>query len=144
VTGPLAAKLAVVRGEQARLDAKCSTLAAVNGAVMAVLTSQISRAPAPARFVLAGAGIALAVSAVILLAGVLRPRLGTSGFMAYASMSSEEIEDLFAYEVSSLADDLRFLSCLVRGKQLRLRRAVDLLTAGLVLIGVALIVAVAA
>ncbi|WP_067801365.1 Pycsar system effector family protein [Actinomadura formosensis] len=136
---PVDAELAAVRGEQARLDAKCGTLTAVVGAVMAILTSQIGRAPLPVRVVLALAGVALAASAVVLLAGVLRPRLGGSGFVRYAAMTSAEIGEAFdRWAPHHPINDLRFLSGLVLVKQRRLRWAIDLLITGLVLIGIAL------
>ncbi|TYB38407.1 Pycsar system effector family protein [Actinomadura chibensis] len=142
---PIDAELAAVRGEQARLDAKCGTLTAVVGAVMAILTSQIGRAPLAVRVVLALAGVALAASAVVLLVGVLRPRLGTSGFVRYAVMTPAQITTAFAgWTPNETSTDLRFLSELVLVKQRRLRRAIDLLIVGLVLVGIALGVAVIA
>lgn len=142
---PVDAELAAVRAEQARLDAKCGTLTAVVGAVMALLTSQIGRTALPVRILLALAGLALAASAVVLLAGVLRPRLGTTGFMRYAAMTLEEITGTFdRWSPHRTINDLRFLSGLVLVKQRRLRLAIDLLITGLVLIGIALGVAVVA
>ncbi|WP_242911458.1 hypothetical protein [Actinomadura terrae] len=145
VEAELAAEVAAVRGEQARLDAKCGTLTAVVAAVTAILTSQIARAPSPVRVVLALAGLALAASAVVLLAGVLRPRLGVGGFVRYAVMTPEAIAQRFATRAPEVAvADLQFLSYLVLVKQQRLKVAIDLLTVGLVLIGLALGVAVIA
>jgi hypothetical protein len=95
--------------------------------------------------VLALAGIALAASAVVLLAGVLRPRLGTSGFVRYAALTESGIAEAFARQSPTESIlDLRFLSVLVLVRQRRLRLAIDLLIVGLVLIGFALGVAVIA
>ena len=144
----LAEELAGVRHELTRLDAKCGTLVAITGAGLAVLTSQITRGPLPVRVLLAAAGVLLAASAVVILAGILRPRLGKTGFCRWAEMTPAEITHLFrggtAGTQSQVAElqptDLAVLSGLVRVKQGRLRVAVDLLITAIVLIAVALVV----
>ncbi|MDL4777871.1 Pycsar system effector family protein [Actinomadura xylanilytica] len=148
----LADELGAVRQEMTRLDGKVSTLVAISGAGLAVLTSQISRGPAPVRVMLAAAGLALAAAAVVLLAGILRPRLGRGGFNLWAGLSVEQIERLFtvghlgpedgrSLAVGWLAPaDLHVLSVLVQRKQRLLRIAVDLLAVAVALIAVALIV----
>ncbi|WP_019635080.1 Pycsar system effector family protein [Actinomadura atramentaria] len=135
-------ELAAVRGELARLDAKTSTLTAVTGVGIAVLTSQISHGPLAVRLVLAAAGITLTAAAIVLLQGVLRPQVGGRGWSQWADLSPVEIEDLFAdpIEVAEIGpSDLHILAGIVRRKQRRLRVACDLLVVALALVAVALL-----
>ncbi|RAY16374.1 hypothetical protein DPM19_05710 [Actinomadura craniellae] len=147
--GLLADELAAVRGELVRIDAKCATLAGLSGAALAFLVTQTGTAePWPVRALLAAAGIALAAAAVLLLAGVLRPRLGCTGFLRYATQSAPEIRRglmlLNPHGVEEhQATELLVLSRIARAKNVRLRRSVDLMTAGLVLVGAALLAGVA-
>lgn len=138
----MAEELAAVRGELARVDAKCATLIGLAGAALAFLVTQIAGpAPLAVRVLLGGAAVVLAVAAVVLLA-VIRPRLGTVGFCRYAAMTSDEIRRMFtAGEASSTherrfrAESLLTYSRITRRKYGRLRVAVDLLGAGVVLLG---------
>src|SRR4051812_30184071 len=87
----LCGELAAVRGELSRVDAKCATLTGLAGAAAAFLTTRIHTAtPLLTRLLLAAAGIGLAAAAVLLLAGVLRPRTGTTGFRRWAAMNDQQ------------------------------------------------------
>jgi hypothetical protein len=148
-TGLLAEELAAVRGELVRVDAKCSTLAGLSGAALAFLVTQTGTSePLVVRVLLATAGIALAAAAVLLLAGVLRPRLGTTGFLKYAGQTAPTIRRDLRLNPQGVeehqAHELLVLSQIARAKNVRLQRAVDLMVAGLVLVGIALVVAVVA
>jgi hypothetical protein len=145
----LADELAAVRGELVRVDAKCATLAGLSGAALAFLVTQTGTGePLPVRVLLAGGGVAMACAAVLLLAGVLRPRLGSTGFLRYAGQTVTEIRyDLPDSENGverHQASELQVLSRIARAKNRKLQRAVDLMVAGLVLVGVALVVGVVA
>src|SRR4051794_39649688 len=92
----LSGELAAVRGELSRVDAKCATLTGLAGAAAAFLTTRIHTAtPLLTRLLLAAAGIGLAAAAVLLLAGVLRPRTGTTGFRRWSAMNDHQINTHF-------------------------------------------------
>lgn len=129
-------ELTAVRAELARTDAKCSTLAGLTGAAAAFIATQTGRAPLPVRSLLGLAGVLLVTAAIVLLVGVLRPRLGSTGFRRYARMTSAQI-DLHFRQPQSPAEDLRVLSVICDAKNRLLRRAVDLTACGVALIGLA-------
>jgi Pycsar effector protein len=145
----LSAELAAVRAELVRVDGKCATLAALAGAMMAFLATQVSdHAPLPVRAVLGAAGLVLAAASIVLLVGVLRPRLGSTGFRRYAAMDTDQIRDLFTDLASTHthqatrcleSGELKVLSQFAATKYLRLRLAVDLIAVGVVLTGFGLL-----
>lgn len=137
VTTRLNEELSAVRGELARLDGKCSTLAGLAGAALAfVVTRATAHTPGLAKVCLAGAGGALAASTVVLLAAILRPRLGRTGFNRYAERTPEEICKLLndSDDDTDRARDLEILSHIARSKNRRLRMAVDLIVVAVVLL----------
>jgi hypothetical protein len=90
VSAWLDGELAAVRGELARIDGKCSTVAGLAGAAAAWVASQAGHGPLAARITFAAAGAAFAASVLVLL-GVLRPRLGDAGFCRWAGTDPDEI-----------------------------------------------------
>lgn len=148
VVGLLEAELEAVRGELVRVDAKCGTLAGLAGVALAVLVTQAGAAqPWPVDVLLAAAGLALTAAAGLLIR-VLRPRLGRTGFCKYAATTSRDIcRGLAIADLDSSrhhADELIVLSRIALAKYKSLRRAVDLLTAGLALACAALVAGVIA
>lgn len=139
LTTRLDEELAAVRGELTRLDGKCSTLAGLAGAALAFVVARTAEhGPVLAKIPLAVAGVALAAAAVVLLATVLRPRFGPTGFNLYATMTAGQIRHLMQTcvgdDATCRARDLRILSSFARTKNRRLRLAVDLIIAAVVLI----------
>jgi hypothetical protein len=151
----LVGDLAAVRGELARVDSKCATLAALAGAAAAYAAGQAGHGPAAARAVVAFAGVAFAATVLVLLLTVLRPRLiGAVGFCRWADLSAGEISEHARQRAAARlrgpdraraadAEALRVLSVLTRAKYQRLRLAVDLAAAGVMLLAVAAIAAAA-
>jgi hypothetical protein len=144
-TWRLAEELAAVRGELARVDGKCSTLAGLAGAAAAFTASQSGHGPLAVRAILAAAGVAFTAAVLVLLLTVLRPRLGTAGWCRYAAMTAEQAGHLAEHgrhgspECAVQADDfgpadLLALARIADAKFRRLRLAVDLLAAGVVLL----------
>lgn len=149
----LSTELVGVRAELNRVDAKCQMLAGLSGAAAAFTATQvIGHGPAITRWMLGLAGVVLAAATVLLLAAVIRPRLGVTGFCQYADLPYDDVEALFkhgrtdrrsagtfdptaveAEEVELI--DLMALSRLVKRKYTWLRGAVDLSAAGVVFIG---------
>jgi len=141
---PLAEELLAVRAELTRTDTKCSTLAGLAGAAAAFIATQINNhTPLPVRSLLGLAGVLLVAATVALLLGVLRPRLGSTGFRRYARMSPSQIGSLFhqdhEHSQHDQAEDLQVLSRICDVKNRRLRHAVDLIASGLALIGLAVV-----
>lgn len=143
------AELVAVRGELTRVDAKCGVLTGLGGAALAILaaTAGTSTAAGPVRVLLAAAGVALA-AAVVLAGRALRPRFGGSGFCRWAEASAQEVAGHMTVEAASplmhAAGELVVLSRIAHTKFRALRWASDLLTAGLVLIGAAVVAGVIA
>jgi hypothetical protein len=154
----LATELAAVRGELARVDAKCSTLTGLAGAMLAFLVTQAGHGPIAARVLLAAAGVVLAADVVVLLL-VLRPRLGSTGFRRYAVLSPAQVRALFLvhspYDPDTRgngapgsagdgieAEDLQVLSQITDRKYRGLRRAVDLTVVAVVFMVFALLAGV--
>ncbi|WP_433188744.1 Pycsar system effector family protein [Actinoallomurus sp. CA-150999] len=145
----LEAELAAVRGELARVDGKCSTLAGLAGAALALLIASLKGSDfANPCWWLVGTATLLMAGAALALLTVLRPRLGTTGFRRYAAMTTAQIEGLaHANEIKRTrfaAEDLRTLSEIVNRKYLGLRLAVDLVLAAVVCVAAALVEAVIA
>lgn len=147
MTSLVEGELAAVRGELARIDAKCATLTGLAGAALAFLVTQAGRGPLPVTVLLAAAGVALMAAAVLLLR-ILRPRLGPVGFCQYASMTSDDVRRVLLQEAVDArrhwAGQLIVLSRIAKTKNRRIQRAVDLLVVGLALIAAALIAGVIA
>jgi Pycsar effector protein len=144
----LEGELAAVRGELARVDAKCATLAALAGAALAFLVTQTAAPhhPVVVRVMLGAAGLLLAAAVVVLLAGVLRPRLGATGFCRWARLSAAAVVAELGEvdQAHHAANELVVLSRITVVRQRTLRRAVDLLTGGVTLIGCATVAGVIA
>jgi hypothetical protein len=139
LTERLNEELAAVRAELTRLDSKCSTLAGLSGAALAFVAARVAgHGPVLAKVPLVAAGATLAAAAVVLLATVLRPRFGPTGFNRYAAMTATQIRTLLETrtgdEDTDRARDLHILSAFARRKNRRLRLAVDLITAAVALI----------
>jgi hypothetical protein len=148
----LDSELAAVRAELARVDAKCSTLAALAGAAAAYTAGQASHGPAAVRGVLVAAGAVFTAAVLVLLLTVLRPRLGSAGFCRWAGLSACEIgsratqlDDALAIggipamEAARAAREhtahtLQTLSVITLTKYQRLRLAVDLAAVGVLLL----------
>jgi Family of unknown function (DUF5706) len=143
VKSPLAERLneelGAVRAELTRLDSKCSTLAGLSGAALAFVATRVTgHGPMLTKVPLVIAGVALAAAAVVLLATVLRPRFGPTGFNRYAVMTATQIRALLEThtgdEDTDRARDLYILSSFARRKNRRLRLAVDLIIAAVALV----------
>jgi Pycsar effector protein len=146
----LGAELAAVRGEQVRIDSKCSTLAGLAGASLLFLVAQVGdhHTSLITRVLLGVAAVALTAAAVILLL-VIRPKLGSTGFNKYAQMSGEEIRRELIVDGTVghrrlLANELVILSRITLHKQIRLRLAVALLVTGVLGIAAAMLAGVIA
>ncbi|MFK0120790.1 Pycsar system effector family protein [Streptomyces sp. NPDC090994] len=134
----LDAACASVAGEISRTDGKSSLLLAFNGAVLAGLTSVADKdLPLPTKVFGAAAVLALGAAAVLLLL-VVRPRLSgadRASFPYWAQLDEDSIRDCM--EGDTRAARIQVLSTLAVRKFLRLRRAVDLSLAALVLLALA-------
>lgn len=128
---PITMELAAVRGELARVDAKCGTLSALTMAGLAFLTTQVDHGPMPVRSLMATAGVLLAAATLVLLA-VIRPRLGSTGFRLYARIDPAALRHLLTDQdaAARLAEhDLVTLSGIVNRKYRALAAAVALAAA---------------
>lgn len=140
------AELAAVRGELTRVDAKCSTLVGLAGAGLAfTLTAASSKAPVVERVLLVAAAVALAASALVLLRA-LRPRFGRHGFCRWSARTADQITQSLAGvdPAHHHAGDLAILSAIALKKFRAIRRAVDLMAAGIVLLAAAIVAGVIA
>jgi hypothetical protein len=138
-------ELAVVRGELARTDSKCGVLTAIATGAAAFSASEAGHGPFAARFILAAAGVVFAAAVLVLLA-VLRPKLGTAGWCRYMAAEPADLRRLDKGEAVELAagagvwardlgpEDLAVLTAITAVKFTRLRVAVDLIRAGIVLL----------
>lgn len=153
-------ELAAARGELARTDSKCGVLAAVATGAAAFTVTQTGHGPVAVRLVLAVAGVVFA-AAVLLLLAVLRPRFGSGGWCRYAGLAVDQVallDDFGSVDVVDgagqvdhtecvqdfAAEDLVVLSRILRVKYWRLRLAVDLASAGVVLLGAGIVAGVIA
>ncbi|WP_030380074.1 MULTISPECIES: Pycsar system effector family protein [unclassified Streptomyces] len=137
----LSAAHAEVKAEIARTDAKTALLLAFVGAVLAGAWTVARDLPLnTAAYLTGGAGLTLLVGAAGLLLRSVRPNLsGRHGFPLWAKLTAEEITATVQRE---MAADIAGLSRLAVAKFASLRRAVDLIAAGgLLLILAALITA---
>jgi hypothetical protein len=137
----LSAAHAEVKAEIARTDAKTALLLAFVGAVLAGAWTVARDLPLnTAACLTGGTGLVLLVGAAGLLLRSVRPNLsGRHGFPLWATLTAEEIT---ATVQRDMAADIAGLSRLAVTKFTSLRRAVDLIAAGgLLLILAALITA---
>ncbi|MFC8201711.1 Pycsar system effector family protein [Streptomyces sp. NPDC057298] len=131
----LDAACAAVGNEIARTDGKSSLLLAFTGAVLAGLTSLADRQLPAATQVFGAAGVLALAAASVLLLLVVRPRIGGSdraSFPYWARLTEAEIHACMHHDIR--AARIRVLSQIALGKYRRLRRAVDLILAALVLL----------
>jgi hypothetical protein len=137
----LLAAHAEVKAEITRTDSKTALLLAFVGAVLAGAWTVARDLPLnrPA-YVAGGAGLALLVAAAGLLLRSVRPNLsGRHGFPLWATLTAEEINTAVACD---LAADIAGLSRLAVAKFTCLRRAVDLIRIGGVLLVLAALLTV--
>jgi hypothetical protein len=146
-------ELAAVRAELARVDAKCGVLSAVaTGAAAFTATQTGGHGPLVARVILAAAGVLFAAAVAVLLA-TLRPRLGTAGWCRYVPLTESDIWDLdscghtgdYPRELRTSTfgrEDLAALVSITAVKFGRLRLAVDLTGAGVVLLAAGVVAGV--
>jgi hypothetical protein len=133
----LTAAHAEVKAEIARTDTKTALLLAFVGAVLAGAWTAARDLPLnTAACIVGGAGMGVLVGAAGLLLRSVRPNLsGRHGFPLWATLTAEEIT---AAVDRDMAADIAGLSRLAVAKFTCLRRAVDLIRAG----GLLLILAV--
>jgi hypothetical protein len=147
----LSEELAAVRGELARVDSKCATLAGLAGAAAAFTASQAGHGPAPVRAAVAAAGVAFTAAVLVLLLTVLRPCFGTAGWCRYAAMTAEQIGNIGRHGWTGPhrgrgtsgaemgPEDLVALARITGAKYRRFRVAVDLAAVGVVLLAIAVV-----
>ncbi|MEU4235387.1 Pycsar system effector family protein [Nonomuraea sp. NPDC026600] len=139
-----------VRVELARVDVKATALIGWAGTMVAILAAAVSvgHLPLPSTVAVVIGGTLLLAAAVTLLWGVIRPALPAPGAMGYgfarhavAGSTDGLIDALRGNDhgtTQRLADELLQLSVLAQAKYRRLRHAVDLLLAALVVLVAAL------
>lgn len=157
-------EMAVIRTEMARADGKCGVLTGVATGAAAFAASQAAgHGPLAVRVADAAAGVVFAAGLLVLLT-VLRPRLGDRGWCRWA------VTDLARADLRSLAtghvvrpdvlgrsphglsisaadlalEDLPVFARLAAAKFRRVRIAVDLVSAGAVLLAAAIVTGVIA
>ncbi|MEV4772138.1 Pycsar system effector family protein [Micromonospora humida] len=130
-------RITEVRTELARADSKASTLMAVAGAAVTVGVAILARTDLPGPALAAGVTtVALVGTAVGLLAGAVRPRLGGGhGLVRYAATAPGDLmTEATAPPLTAAAERAHHLVWLSRTavrKYQRVRTAVDLLLAGM-------------
>ena len=155
MSGWLDGELAAVRGELCRVDGKCGVLTAIATGAAAFSATQTGHGPVAARTAMAAAGMVFAAAVLVLLAA-LRPRFGTAGWCRYLSLSAEDISDLDRNGRTGTcpapttragdlaAEDLGVLARMTHAKYRRVRLAVDLVSAGVFLLGTRVVAGVIA
>ncbi|MFJ6856835.1 Pycsar system effector family protein [Streptomyces werraensis] len=135
----LTAAHAEVKAEIARTDAKTALLLAFVGAVLAGAWTVARDLPLnSAAFIVGGAGMGVLVGAAGLLLKSVRPNLsGRHGFPLWATLTADEIT---AAVQRDRAADIAGLSRLAVAKFTSLRRAVDLICAGGLLLTLAALI----
>ncbi|MEU0990741.1 Pycsar system effector family protein [Streptomyces sp. NPDC005953] len=128
----LTAAHAEVKAEIARTDTKTSLLLAFIGAVLAGVWTAAKDVPLPvAASVAGGLGVLLLVAAAGLLLRAVRPRISgapVAGFPLWATLTADEIRARLAHD--ERGQDIVNLSRIAIAKYRTLRRAVDLVCAG--------------
>ncbi|MFI1865814.1 Pycsar system effector family protein [Streptomyces jumonjinensis] len=139
----LSAAHAEVKAEIARTDTKTGLLLAFIGAVLAgvgTLAKDVHPHLPAAAAVAGGAGVGLLIGAAGLLLRAVRPNLGGGGgFPHWARLTPSEISA--ELEQDRRAQDIAALSRIAVAKYRRLRRAVDLVCVGGVLLIAAAVIA---
>ena len=129
----LAQEIATVHHELARIDGKAATLAALAGAGIAFLITQLGPGIPIVTRVLLGLAVTALTAAVLILLRLLRPvQGGQGGFWAHAGHPSVDALKRWAEEAdreNALAEELLALSRITATRQRHLRRAVDTLAA---------------
>lgn len=130
----LAAELVAVRDELPRVDAKCATLASLTMGGIAFLATQVSHGPIAVRVLMAASGLMLTAATLVLLLVVIRPRLGSTGFRAYATATPAAIQQLRTRRARECQEtNLVVLSQITNRKFRGLQIATDLTAAAVVL-----------
>jgi hypothetical protein len=130
-----------VKAEISRTDTKTGLLLAFVGAVLAGAWTVARDLPMnlPA-YVVGGLGMAVLVTAAVLLLRSVRPNLGgRHGFPLWATLTAEEITAALSQDLSA---DIAGLSRIAVAKFTGLKRAVDLTCAGGALLILAVLIAV--
>ncbi|GAB3452667.1 hypothetical protein GCM10027570_31110 [Streptomonospora sediminis] len=115
-----------VRTELGRADSKASMLLALTGAAAAIVATSPLITTETAGAWLARAGLAVLVTAVVVLLLVARPRLRSAPFMHAAAG---------AWRPETPRERMSALSAVARSKFVRIRLAVDLIVVAVLLIG---------
>jgi hypothetical protein len=140
---PLTNELAAVRAELPRVDAKCGTLTGLTMAGIAFLATQVTHGPTAVRVLMAASGLTMAAATVVLLAVVIRPRFGSTGFRAYATATPAELRTLLIAECQATQErDLIVLSRITNRKYRGLKLATDLTVVAVALAAVAIVAGV--
>ncbi|MEV5408586.1 Pycsar system effector family protein [Thermopolyspora sp. NPDC052614] len=142
-----------VRTELTRIDAKASALIGWAGAAVAVVSAAATVATVPllSKALTVGAAGLLVAAAGLLLA-IIRPRVPRKGAVGFAAIAGargaeevlEQVPILIEDQCRQAAAELLLLSRIARDKYRRLRLAVDLLLAALLVLAAALAPAVTA
>ncbi|SDI51331.1 hypothetical protein SAMN05421505_16213 [Sinosporangium album] len=145
ITAQMQAEVTGVRTELARVDAKAALLLAFAGtafsvaAAAAVLAGSLSLL---ARIGIMAAAVLLAIATATTLSAVrpnLAPKSPGVGFLAYAQLEPAAIlENVTESPAVRLAETVSRLSRITRAKYIRVRLAIDLLIAAVVIVAAAL------
>ncbi|GAA4603958.1 hypothetical protein GCM10023195_13310 [Actinoallomurus liliacearum] len=133
----LGAELTAVRGELARVDAKCATLTTLTMAGLAFIATKVGHGPELARALLSVAGLMLAAATLTLLT-VISPHIGY--IRLYARLSPTGVRELLADQAAAAKhheNSLISLSRVVSRKYLGLLIAVTETGTAVALIAVA-------
>jgi hypothetical protein len=135
-------ELDAVRGELVKADAKCATLMTAAG-VGAAFLSRNTHGSTVYTVLLSAAAVGFVAVALMLLWAVL-PRLGTTGFMRWSTMTPSKVEAEFTAgpRTDIGAEDLVVLSQILRRKYMRLRDAVYLTMGSLTILALAVLAGV--
>lgn len=138
---PLSEELAAVRAEMVRADNLCATMTGVSGVLLALLAPQLTGHQGVAALGVFALSCGLLIAALlVLLLGVMRPRLGTAvEFPMFAGLDPDEIgQILIDLSTASLqrhqCAELRILSDIILRKYQRLRIAIRLTAAAAVVL----------
>ncbi|GAA4632452.1 hypothetical protein GCM10023196_065960 [Actinoallomurus vinaceus] len=133
----LSAELTAVRGELARVDAKCATLTTLTMAGLAFIATKVGHGPGLARILLSVAGLMLAAATLTLLT-VICPHIGY--IRLYARLSPAGVREVLADRTAAVKhheNSLISLSQIVSRKYLGLLIAVTETGAAVALMAVA-------
>lgn len=141
-------EITAVRGELARIDAKAATIVGLDGAGLlfsATAASAAGVSPVQAGLLLL-ASSTLALSALAVLIGAARPTAGPTGLHRWAGMGTGDVLEALAGadEADHGARELVFLSTLAAHKYRAIRRGVDALVGGVLLLAATVLAGVIA